>query len=88
MLIIFLIIAKNVYFYQMKVAEYNPFKIYVYADDHPPPHCHVRYNDGSEMSIDLPLLKPRYGETISKEVEKILKLNLDELCEAWEKLNQ
>jgi hypothetical protein len=70
----------------MKVVEYKSFKVYVYANDHLPPHCHVRYKDGSETSIDLPLLIPRYGATISKEIEEMLELNIDKLCNAWDKL--
>ena len=72
----------------MKVIQYKIFSVYVYANDHPPPHCHVRFKDGSEISVDLPLILPRYGVTISKEVEEILELNLDKLCTVWEKLNQ
>ncbi len=71
----------------MKIVKYKAFTVYVYANDHSPPHCHVRYNDGSEISVDLPFLKPRYGATFTKEVEEVLELNLNKLCEAWGKLN-
>ncbi|MCW3111458.1 MAG: hypothetical protein JWQ09_5964 [Segetibacter sp.] len=72
----------------MKVVNAVNFSIYVYPNDHPPPHCHVRYKDGTDISIDLPLVLPRYGATISKEVEELIESNIDKLCEVWEKLNQ
>ena len=70
----------------MKVASAKKFSLYIYPNDHPPAHCHVRYKDGSDISVDIPLIIPRYGATISKEVEEFIEQNLDPLCDMWEKL--
>ncbi len=71
----------------MRVIKEANFSIYIYANDHPPPHCHVRYKDGSDTSVDIPLVVPRYGATISKEVEAVIENNLEKICDAWETLN-
>ena len=72
----------------MKVVSTKNFTLYIYPNDHPPAHCHARYKDGSDISIDIPLIIPRYGVTISRELEEFIEKNLDKLCDAWEKLNQ
>lgn len=71
----------------MKVVRATNFSLYIYSDDHPPPHCHVRFKDGSDVSIDIPLIIPRYGATISKEIEEVIEKNLEKLCNVWEQLN-
>ncbi len=71
----------------MKVLRHSRFGVYIYKGDHPPPHCHVRIKGGKDISVDLPLLDPRYGESISREVETFLLENLDALCKAWDQLN-
>ena len=72
----------------MKIIDNKKIRVYVYPNDHPPPHCHVRYNDGSEVSVDIPLIMPRYDATISKDVSELIQKNLDRICITWEKLNQ
>lgn len=50
-----------------KITEFNGMKIYVYFDDHDPPHFHVRGQDKAEIYINtgeyknglLPLKKRR-----------------------------
>jgi hypothetical protein len=71
----------------MKILKTKKFKIHIYSNDHPPPHCHVRYNDNSEISVDLPLIIPRYGATISNEVREFIEKNLDKIYDAWEKIH-
>lgn len=71
----------------MKIAETEKFKVYIYPDDHPPPHCHVRYKGGLDISVDMPLIEPRYNARITKDVYDIISLNLENLCSAWERLN-
>jgi CRISPR/Cas system CSM-associated protein Csm2 small subunit len=70
----------------MKVVKGKNFGVYVYSD-HPPPHCHVRYSDEKDIQVDIPMIIPRFGETISREVKEIIQEHLDELIDAWEKLN-
>ncbi|MBL1214682.1 MAG: DUF4160 domain-containing protein [Ignavibacteriae bacterium] len=72
----------------MKIIEKDHIKIYVYSNDHPPPHCHVIFSDGSEVSVDVPLIEPRYNATISKEIYTLIFDNLERICKEWEKLNQ
>jgi len=71
----------------MKIIDCTNFKVYVYANDHPPPHCHVVLRDGSNISVDIPLIIPRYGETITKEVKEEIEDNIEELYSAWDKFN-
>jgi hypothetical protein len=72
----------------MKVVGNKNYKIYVYPEDHPPPHCHVRFKDGRDVTVDVPLIEPRYGATISKEVRETIADNMEEICKAWEELNE
>ena len=71
----------------MNVVEKENFKIYVYPEDHPPPHCHVRFKDGTEISIDLPLIVATYNDVIPKEVYEAVRKNLNKLSSEWERLN-
>lgn len=72
----------------MRVIQNEKFSVYVYPDDHPPPHCHIRYKDDSSVVVTIPLMVPLYGGTISKEAKKVVKENLNELSKVWEKLNR
>ena len=36
---------KYVYYYSVRVFGNKNFGVFVYKDDHPPPHCHVRFGD-------------------------------------------
>ncbi len=71
----------------MKIIGNDKVNVYVYRNDHPPPHCHVRLRNGSEISIDIPLIKPRYGQRITGEIKEIIEEHLDEICEAWDELH-
>jgi len=70
----------------MKILNTKNFTIHIYSDDHPPPHCHVRFKD-SEVSVDLPLIIPRYGATISKDVKDFIKQNLEEICDEFDRMH-
>lgn len=71
----------------MKVVKSAKYSIYIYSEEHLPPHCHVRYKDGSEVCVDIPLIIPRFGVTISKELANLIIKNIDKLCEKWDELN-
>ena len=71
----------------MKIAGNSKFNLYIYAKDHPPPHCHVRYSNGEDVSVDIPTIEPRFGATISAEVFTEIEKYLDDLCNAWDQLN-
>lgn len=87
MLILFASIVSNAYICNMKVLNGNNFKIYVYPNDHPPPHCHVVFRDGSDITVDVPLIEPRYGATIDKDIRNAIEDALDKICDAWDALN-
>lgn len=71
----------------MKICGTGKFCIYIRGLDHPPPHCHVRFGDGSEVCVTLPLIEPMYGATITKEVREVIIANLEELTEKWDELH-
>lgn len=71
----------------MRVIKRESFSIYVYAEDHAPPHCHVRFKDKKELSIILPTITGMYGAKIPKEVKKVIMDNIDALSDMWEELN-
>lgn len=74
-------------FVTVNVVKGKKFSIYVY-EDHPPPHCHVRFPDNSEISVSLPFIEPLYRATITKEIEEAIEKNLDLLTNIWDKLNK
>jgi hypothetical protein len=71
----------------MKVLNSSNFDVYIYTDDHPPQHCHIRFLDGSESIIGLPLLNLIHGVQIDKKVRMYLLENLETLTTKWDKLN-
>nr|WP_262921422.1 DUF4160 domain-containing protein [Maribellus maritimus] len=71
----------------MKIIERDNFKIYIYVDDHYPPHCHVRWSDEVESIIALPTLDLLYGKRITKKLKSLLYEELDALIDAWDKYN-
>jgi hypothetical protein len=71
----------------MKIFGNERFRIYIREDDHPPPHCHVRFGDESEICIMIPLIEPMYGATISRDVYDAIENNLDLLTETWDKFH-
>lgn len=71
----------------MSIYRTANFSIHVRGDDHPPPHCHVRFKDGSNVSVTIPLIEPMYGATISSEVRKAIEDNLDAIADKWDALH-
>lgn len=71
----------------MRVVSGDNFSIYVYPDDHAPPHCHVRFKGGEEVRITIPTLTVMDNRGINKGVRAALRDNMDAICEAWDLLN-
>jgi hypothetical protein len=72
----------------MLVLRKAQFKIYVYPEDYEGgPHCHVIFNDDSEVSVDIPLIKPRYDAILLREVRVAIEENIELICESYEKIN-
>jgi hypothetical protein len=69
-----------------KLSEFFWISIYVYWNDHNPPHFHVLYNDFScYISInDLKILEWNLPPKIEKLVLSWAELYTTELLEAWE----
>lgn len=72
----------------MKIVESDSFDVYVFPNDHPPPHCHIIFNDGSEVCVGIIFIDSWYGTKISRNVRKVLLDNMDKLANAWDVLNK
>jgi len=62
-------------------------KVFIYADDHPPPHCHVRRGNGIVTRVILPTLEILSGPSLSRSEKELLIDKLDDLCEAYDQKN-
>ena len=72
----------------MRILTSNGFAVYIYDDEHPPPHCHVIFNNDDEVVVGLPFLECWYGKTITKKVKRYLEDNLEILLETWDNKHQ
>lgn len=68
----------------MRVLESAGLAVYIYDDEHPPPHCHIVFSDGEEVVVGLPFLNVWFGRTIKRRVKKLLEINLELLVSTWE----
>lgn len=62
----------------------------MYADDHLPPHFHVRMNDGREVLLEIATLEMLRGSVARRELLDALawaKLMQPWLAEKWKELN-
>lgn len=71
----------------MRIVSTDAYGVYIYAGDHPPPHCHVRWHGENEVVVSLPNLQSLYGDGVPSQVREFLLENLDKLCEEWDRLN-
>ncbi len=71
----------------MKIFGNERFSVYIHENDHPPPHCHVRFVDKSEVCVMIPIVEPMYGATISHEIREEIENKLEPLTKAWEKIH-
>lgn len=71
----------------MKVCGTERFSAYIYAMDHPPPHCHIRLRDGSEVCVTIPLMEPLYNGNLTRDLREEIEDRLDELTAAWDRLH-
>ena len=73
-----------------KISEFFGISIYVYWDDHPPPHFHARYG-GEKASIgieDLTVLRGRLAPRALGLVMEWASLHQEELREVWRKASE
>lgn len=71
----------------MRVFRNQEFAIYIRGIDHPPPHCHVRFRNGSQICVMIPLVEPMYGASMDSDVKEAVLDNLDALADAWDLLH-
>jgi hypothetical protein len=60
--------------------------IFIYSEDHPPPHVHVR-RGGQETRVVIPTLKILSGKQLSKTELDLISENIDFLCEEYDRIN-
>ena len=68
-----------------KISEFFGIAIYMYFDDHPPPHFHARYA-GFEAVIRIDDLRVERGELPPRALGLVVEwatLHRAELAEAW-----
>lgn len=71
----------------VRIYRNQKFSLYIKSLDHPPPHCHVRFKDGSQICVTIPFIEPMHGAIIDKEVKNAILENLDALSDAWDLLH-
>lgn len=68
------------------IASIGALKVYIYANEHPPPHFHVKYN-GEENSFSIHDGNPLYPNNGLKmyfrNVKKWFKGNKEKLISSW-----
>ena len=69
------------------IVRDGTFSIYVYARDHPPPHCHV-YWDGDKIAlVELLSMTVIGGDRLPRRGRALVRTNVAVLREAWSRLN-
>lgn len=61
-----------------------------YAGDHPPPHFHIRTNDGGEALVEIASLEILRGRLPRRQVAEAMDwaaMNQDFLMQTWKNLN-
>ena len=75
-----------VFFQKDRVGELGNLKMHIYANDHPPPHFHVKYN-GEENSFNINNAEPLYpnGQLKKwfKNIKKWHRKHKEELIHNW-----
>lgn len=74
----------------MKVIADGPFAIYVYPNEHNQPHhsphCHIRWS-GLDAVVLLPTMTQIIGPAIPKKGIRLLRDNIEVICNEWDKIN-
>jgi hypothetical protein len=69
------------------IVRDGKFSIYVYADDHNPPHCHVFWGGDKEAVVDLNPVAQSEGDRLPRAGLELVRDHLAELLDAWNRLN-
>ena len=64
------------------------FAVYVYANDHNPPHCHIVWNGGDKVgAVDLETLVVSAGDMPPKRGMKLIRDSIGIVRKAWNELH-
>ena len=63
------------------------FKIYVYANDHNPPHCHVYWERFKVAVVYLNPVSIGPGDRLPRRGREFVVEHLEDLTSAWNRLN-
>lgn len=72
-----------------RVASFEGISVYIYPDDHNPPHFHVYYSDFSAI-ISISTLEILQGSLPANKLSKVKKWaekNYVEIVDKWNELN-
>lgn len=72
------------------LSEFDGMKMYVYWNDHMPPHFHAEYN-GSDILVDINAVSVLKGIFPANKLKLVLawaELHKSELLDCWEKARE
>ena len=73
-----------------EIVRLSNYKVCVYADDHLPPHFHIR-GRGWDVSVSLKTLTLMAGKGVSHDIDEAIRWaesNVELLYQVWKKLNE
>lgn len=73
-----------------EIVRLSNCKVCVYADDHLPPHFHIRRR-GWDVSVNLKTLTLMAGKGVSNDIDEAIEWagsNVELLYQVWKKLNE
>lgn len=73
-----------------EIIRLSNCKICVYADDHLPPHFHIR-GRGWDVSVNLKTLTLMAGKGVGNDIDEAIQwaeTNVELLYQVWKKLNE
>ncbi|MDZ4767595.1 MAG: DUF4160 domain-containing protein [Chloroflexota bacterium] len=74
-----------------RVHEEKGYKVYIYTNEHPPPHVHVLVGDGVVViTLDETATLVRASDATQSEIRKareVVLANLGKLLQAWTSLH-
>lgn len=69
------------------IVRDGTFNVYVYANDHPLPHCHAFWAGDQEALVDLGSLTQTQGVRLPRAGMALIRAHVGELSAAWDRLN-
>lgn len=70
-----------------EICRFYGIIITMFADDHNPPHFHIRYGDyNAIITLDKDIVKGEIPGSVLKQVFHWMNLHKDELFENWNRL--